>query len=155
MNREVTSIGRILVGVDGSEGSAAAVRWAARLACATGAEVLAVHVMDPSERDVRALGLPRTILNEEDWRDAVREELEATWCAPLVSAGVRHRTRVEEGQPGPVLAEVAGQEHADLVVTGRRGLSSLAELVHGSVGAYLTHHSPSPVAVVPIEPQAA
>jgi nucleotide-binding universal stress UspA family protein len=57
--------------------------------------------------------------------------------------------------PGPCLAELAGQERADLLVTGQRGLSSLAGLVHSSVSANLTHHAPCPVAVVPAERQAA
>ena len=155
MSQAHSTMSTILVGVDGSEGSAAALRWACGLALAAGAEVVAVHVLDPSAEDVRPLGLPRTVLNEADWREAVQAELEAMWCAPLARAGVRHRTRVEEGRPGPCLAELARQEHADLVVTGHRGLSGLAALVHGSVSAYLTHHSPCPVAVVPAERQAA
>jgi nucleotide-binding universal stress UspA family protein len=146
---------RILVGVDGSAGSAAALRWAARLALAAGAEVVAVHVLDPSAEDVRPLGLPRAILNEADWREAVQDELDATWCEPLARAGVPYHTRVVEGQPGPSLAEAAAREQADLVVTGHRGLSGLAELVRGSVSGYLTHHAPCPVAVVPAETQAA
>jgi nucleotide-binding universal stress UspA family protein len=155
MSQAHSSIGTILVGVDGSEGSAAALRWACRLALAAGAEVVAVHVLDPSTEDVRPLGLPRAVLNEADWREPVQAELEGTWCAPLARAGVRHRTRVEEGKAGPCLAALAREEHADLLVTGHRGLSGLAELVHGSVSAYLTHHSPCPVAVVPAEHQAA
>lgn len=155
MSQVVSAIGSILVGVDGSAGSAAALRWAARLALAAGAEVVAVHVLDPATEDVRPLGLPRAILNEADWRDAIQGELEATWCEPLARAGVRHRTRVEQGQPGPCLAELASQEHADLLVTGQRGLSGLTQLVHGSVSAYLTHHAPCPVAVVPAQRRAA
>jgi nucleotide-binding universal stress UspA family protein len=155
MSHERRSIDRIVVGVDGSEGSDAALRWAAGLAAAGGAEVVVVHVIDPSTYDLRSLGLPSAVLNEGDWREEVRDELEARWCAPLVEAGVRHRARVEEGRAGPRLAEVAEWEHADLLVTGHRGLSGLAELVHGSVGAYVTHHATCPVAIVPAEPRAA
>jgi len=155
MSDERTSIGRIVVGIDGSPGSAAALRWATGVARATGAEVIAVHVIEPPEYDIRPLGLPRAILNEANWRHAIQDELEGTWCEPLVEAGVRHRTRVEEGRAGPCLAATAGQEHANLVVTGRRGLSGLAELVQGSVSYYVTHHAPCPVAVVPAESQAA
>lgn len=155
MSQQRRSMGRIVVGADGSEGSAAAMRWAARLAAAAGAEVVVVHVIDPSTYDLRPLGFPRAVLNEDDWREALRDELEARWCQPLVRAGVRHRVRIEEGHAGPRLADVAEWEYADLLVTGHRGLSGLAELVHGSVSTYLTHHARCPVAVVPAEQLAA
>ena len=155
MSQQSRSMDRIVVGIDGSEGSAAALRWTARLAAACGAEVVVVHVIDPSTYDLRSLGLPRAVLNEGDWREEIRDELEARWCGPLVEAGVRYRARVEDGHAGPRLAEVAEWEHADLLVAGHRGLSGLAELVQGSVGAYVTHHATCPVAIVPAEPRAA
>jgi nucleotide-binding universal stress UspA family protein len=147
---------RIVVGVDGSEGADAALRWASRLALATDAEVVVVHVVDPSTYEVRPLGLPRPVLNEADWRDEIRAELEGVWCGPLRNAGVRHRVRVEEGHhPGHCLVDLAEQECADMLVTGHRGLGALAELVRGSVSAYAAHHSRCPVAIVPVEPRAA
>lgn len=155
MNKEHSSIGRIVVGIDGSDESARALRWSAQLAAASGAEVVVVHVVDPATYDVRALGLPRAVLNEDDWREEIRDELEARWCRPLAEAGVPYRARVEEGHAGPRLAEVAEWEHADLLVTGHRGLSGLAELMHGSVGAYVTHHGTCPVVIVPAGRRAA
>jgi nucleotide-binding universal stress UspA family protein len=148
------TVGRIVVGMDGSEGSAAALRWAARLALPENAEVVVVHVLEP-ESHAGPLGLPRAVLYDADWREAVRDELEGAWCAPLREAGVRHRTRAEWGYAGPCLTEVAAEEHADLLVTGRRGLGGLAELLRDSVSAYATHHSPCPVAVVSARPRAA
>jgi nucleotide-binding universal stress UspA family protein len=149
------SIGRIVVGVDGSRGSAAALRWASELALAEDAELVVVHVVEPASYDTAPVGLPRAVLNEADWRQAIHDELEGTWCAPLTRAGVRHRVRVEEGDAGPRLVAIAGEEHAGLVVTGHRGPRGLAELVQGGVSAFVTHHSPCPVAVVPAERQAA
>ncbi|TMC08771.1 MAG: universal stress protein [Chloroflexi bacterium] len=107
MSHERSSMDRIVVGIDGSEGSAAALRWAAPLAAATGAEVVVVHVIDPDTYDLRSLGLPRAVLNEDDWREEIEDELEARWCTPLVEAGVPYRARVEEGRAGPRLAEIA------------------------------------------------
>jgi nucleotide-binding universal stress UspA family protein len=120
----------------------------------TEAEVLAVHVIEPPEYDIRSLGPPHTILNEANWHETSRTELEGTWCRPLVEAGVRHRVQVEEGRAGPCLAAIAKRENADLIVAGRRGLKGLAEMVQGSVTYYLTHHAPCPVAVMPPEPRA-
>ena len=114
-----------------------------------------VHVVEPASYDAGPLGLPRAALNEAEWRETIHDELEGTWCAPLTGAGVRHRTRVEEGWPGPRLVAVAADEQAGLLVTGRRGLTGLAELLQGSVSAFVTHHSPCPVAVVPAEREAA
>ncbi len=42
-----------------------------------------------------------------------------------------------------------------MIVTGRRGLTVMAEMVQGSVSYYMTHHAPCPVAVMPAEPSAA
>jgi nucleotide-binding universal stress UspA family protein len=81
VREEGTSIGRIVVGIDGSPGSAAAVRRATGVPRATGAEVIAVHLIEPPDVDIRPLGLPRAILNEADWRKAIQDELEGTWCA--------------------------------------------------------------------------
>lgn len=149
MSDEKASVTTVLIGVDGSEESAAALRWATSMAQATAAEVVVTHVIEPTIDDIRPLGLPHAVLNEANWRDAITAELEGTWCEPLIVAGVPHRTRIEEGRAGPCLVEVARQEHADLIVTGCRSLSGLAELFQGSVSHYVTHHAPCPVAVIP------
>lgn len=50
-------LGKVLVGVDGSDGSHDAVEWTARLATATGAEVLAVHILTYDRELLRDLSL--------------------------------------------------------------------------------------------------
>jgi len=155
MSEVGTTVSRIVVGIDGSAASAAALSWATRLALATDAEVLAVHVIEPPRYDISSIGLPRTVLNEANWRETIRMELEAIWCRPLIEAGARHRVLVEEGRAGPCLAAIARRESADLIVTGRRGLTGMAELVLGSVSYYLTYHASCPVAVMRTERRAA
>src|SRR5262249_7302550 len=71
---------KIVVGLDGSEVAAAALCWAARLAAATGAEIVVVHVVEPPAHDARPLHLPRAVLNEADWREALAAEVEGAWC---------------------------------------------------------------------------
>lgn len=154
MTTESQGIRRIVVGVDGSPGAAGALRWTVGLAGALGAEVIVVHAVELTTYDTRPLGLPVPILNEAAWRDSIREELEGTWCRPLVEARVPHRTCIVDGRAGPGLAEIARREQADLIVTGRRGLTSVAELVQGSVSHFLAHHAPCPLVVVPAEDRA-
>jgi nucleotide-binding universal stress UspA family protein len=62
------SIHRILVAVDGSNESAAGVRWVAALASARGAEVVAAHVTESAREGYRLMGPPIAVLNEANWR---------------------------------------------------------------------------------------
>lgn len=147
---------RILVGLDGSEGSAAALERAISLARSTGAEIVAVHVFDlpyPSYAPMTggaAMGMAGEVRTlEESMRERVKEAFRTEWSAPLQEAGVRYREVFGEGRPGPVLAEAAEREDVDLIVVGRRGRGSLTELIAGSVSQYLIHRANRPVLVVP------
>jgi nucleotide-binding universal stress UspA family protein len=140
---------RIVVGLDGSVGSAAALRWAIALAQALDAEITAVHVL---QLPVYAghHGVEAEIPYEESWREAVREAFEREWAAPLEASGVPHTLVLEGGRAGPVLVSVAEREDADLIVTGHRGLGAVTELLAGSVTQYISHHGQHcPLVVVP------
>jgi nucleotide-binding universal stress UspA family protein len=128
------SIERILVAVDGSANSLAAVGWAASLAGTAGAEVVAVH----------ALGL----LEHVD-RDEVRQRLESEWCAPLEQAGVGYHCLLQDGPPVDVVLSVAEAEHVDLIVLGCRGLGGYPEQLLGSTSTQVAQRSSRPVTIVP------
>jgi Universal stress protein family len=100
MSEAGTTMRRIVVGIDGSAGSAAALHWATRLALAADAEVFAVHVIEPPRNDIRSLGLPHTVLNEANWRETIRTELEATWCRPWSRPGSATAFRSRRVEPG-------------------------------------------------------
>jgi nucleotide-binding universal stress UspA family protein len=138
---------RIVVGVDGSDASARAVRWCAEHAAALHAEVVAVHAVDfPA---YAWLGpYPVTGLTPEQ-HDELRNELTANWCKPLADAGVAYRAVVVDGYPAAALIEIAQQEAADLIVTGRRGRNSLSEFMLGSTSHQLTHQIHRPLVIVP------
>jgi nucleotide-binding universal stress UspA family protein len=142
-------IRRILVGLDGSVGSAAALHWAISLAQDLDAEITAAHVFQlPAYAGHH--GVEAEIPYEESWRDAVREAFEREWTAPLEASGVPHTLVFEDGRAGPVLVSVAERAEADLIVTGHRGLGAVAELLAGSVTQYVAHHAHRcPLVVVP------
>ena len=154
MNEQAPTAGTIVVGIDGSPASAAALRWATGLARARDAEIVLVHVIEPITADVPPLGLPRAVFNEADWRSAIEGELEGAWCQPLAATPVRHRVRVEDGRPGPRIVDIAREEHADLIAIGSSGRSGLAGLVRASTCTHVRHHAPCPVAVIPAPDQA-
>jgi len=132
---------RILVAVDGSENSVAAVTWAADLASSTGAEVIAVHALGLLER------IDRELEPSEPHRDEIRQRFETEWCAPL--DGVRNRRLLRDGSAVPVLLGVADEEDVDLIVLGSRGLGGYPELLLGSTSTQVAQHSHRPVTIVP------
>lgn len=128
----------IVVGVDASLGSGAALRWAAKEAAAHGAVLHAVHV--------RRGGGAAALLGEERSLDELELSLQNALGEgePPVPV-VRH---LVDGPAGPALCEAA--EDAQLLVLGshRRGL--VQEALLGSVSHYCTRHATCPVVIVPI-----
>ncbi len=153
------SIKQIMVGLDGSEGSAAALRWTIDLAKTIDAEVIALHAFELPYRAFAppaggaAFGVSTEVGSfEQSMRDGAKEAFRTQWCAPLQEAGVRYREVFGEGRAGAVLIEAAERDEVDLIVTGRRGWSSVAELLAGSVSQYLVHRAKRPVVVIPSPP---
>jgi nucleotide-binding universal stress UspA family protein len=66
----------------------------------------------------------------------------------LQEAGVTAEARVVQGDPREILLEIAKKEHANLLVVGSHGRSSLPELRLGSVTSHLVAHAPCSVLVV-------
>jgi nucleotide-binding universal stress UspA family protein len=143
---------KILVGLDGSTGSARALAWAIELAKALGAEIMAVHVAELLTPSALGLGLAPIDL-PADWVEDLRSRFENEWSAPLKQAGVHYRTVFETGAPAPTLIAIAREQHPDLIVTGSRGLGGFGELLLGSVSHQLVLHARVPVVVIPPEPK--
>ena len=140
----------ILVGTDGSSSSFLAVEKAAGLAAATGATLLlasAYHPMPEKERLSAAdrLGdLAYKVQGSTPADDALRAARERA-----VAAGAKDIDQVAlEGDAVDVIAKIASERGADLVVVGNRGLNSLAGRLLGSVPANLSHRSPCDVLIV-------
>ena len=131
---------RILVGIDGSAGSAAAVEWAGALAAALHVEVLAVHAH------------MRERYRNEQGSDYKKLEARCQeWAAPLREAGVTTRIVIAQGWPASAIAELETIEAPCLVVLGARGAGGFNDLRLGSVALGVLERSVGPVAVVPSE----
>jgi nucleotide-binding universal stress UspA family protein len=141
-----SGVRRIAIGVDGSESSAAALKWAIRLAKGLGSQVTAVYAIDIPAYFPETEELPFVL--DQTWRDGLKSDFEDRWCKPLKVAGVRYRAVMEDGRPASVIAGVADRENADMIVVGRRGRGGVAELLLGSTSHELVLHSRRPVLVV-------
>jgi nucleotide-binding universal stress UspA family protein len=147
---------RIVVGVDGSEPSRAALRWAAATAAALGAELEPVRAFryPPPLQEWTAMpsnyGFLPELPAEEVVERGVHDEL-ADAVTAEVGADVAAKALVRRGHPAEVL--LAAADGAALLVVGRSGHGGLADLLRlGSVARACTEHAPCPVAVVPAPP---
>ncbi len=140
--------GRIVVGVDGSEGSLRALRWAAEEAAIRDAVVVAVAVWQSPYDYLFGSTLYEVPVDERKLVDAARETVSKAIAEVAAEhPGARFETLVVEGDPAETLCEQA--EHADLLVVGSRGRGAFGELLLGSVSSKCAHHCHQPVLIVP------
>jgi len=135
----------VVVGVDGSAESVAALRWAARYATATGARVralLAWHYPGaaggpPIEK------APAAIHDQTDAQ--MQETLDAAIAkAGQEAAGVEKTTAY--GHPAQVLIEAS--KEAGLLVVGRHGHGAFTGMLLGSVSIHCVTGAHCPVVVI-------
>jgi len=139
----------VVVGVDGSDGSHDALRFAVEEAKLRGAVVRAVMAWNPdtlaySGGDWGPSVDPTRL--EESTRaalDAAVDKVEADGAAAIERV-------VATGQAAQVLVEQA--RGADMLVVGARGHGGFAGLLLGSVSAYCAAHASCPVLVTRAEP---
>lgn len=133
---------RIIWATDGSPGADAALTQVKRLA-ADGGRIVAVHCTQLLTG--RAGGYPADPEDPE-----VLEKIRSQ-VADLQGAGYRVtlETHRASSSVADIVAAVADDQEADLIVCGTRGLTALAGAVGGSVSHRLLHSAHAPVLVVP------
>jgi nucleotide-binding universal stress UspA family protein len=132
--------GRIVVGVDGSDASLDAIRWAYRQAQLTGCVLEAVacwHIPDQ---------YAELVAEEIDW-NARAESLLGDALAAVKDGGSVQITRTStQGHPAKVLTDAS--KGADLLVVGSRGHGGFVGMLLGSVSVHVSAHAHCPVVVV-------
>jgi nucleotide-binding universal stress UspA family protein len=138
---------QIVVGVDGSPSSQAALQWAADQAACTGAEVKAVIAWEyPAV--AAGFGLaPGAMVTSSQYREYASKVLaDSISNVTGPRSGVRFTTRVAEGNAAQILLDDAAG--AELLVVGSRGHGTFAGAVLGSVSHRVARRAPCPVVVV-------
>jgi nucleotide-binding universal stress UspA family protein len=144
----------ILVGVDGSASSMAAVNWAARDAAMRNVPLTLIHVIAPvvaAAAPWPKIPIPQDYFERQD--DKARRILEdarravadstADHGPPFVHSVVVH---------GPTVPTLVNESKiADLMVVGRQGEGAFSRVPFGSVSTGLVNHAQCPVAVVHAE----
>jgi nucleotide-binding universal stress UspA family protein len=139
---------RIVVGVDGSPQSIAALAWAICQAQATGASLEAVYAFQvplpvPYSRVIRVPA------------EAVAAEARMTLDHAIATQLHGHRSvrvsaTVRKGRPASVLVQAA--RDADLLVLGSSGATGIAGVLSASTGCAVIHRVPCPLVLVPHRP---
>lgn len=141
----------IVVGVDGSKASRAALAWALEQARLSGKPIRAVYAYTQPARQLHEAGTARSSVE-------VRREAEASLAEVVAEeAGGQPITtevvHVRQGNAARALCDAA--KHAVLLVVGSRGLGGFTGLLVGSVSQQCVQYAPCPVVVVRAEPDEA
>ena len=136
---------RIVVGVDGSEGSQQALQWAAREASLRGATLDVIHTYEPSTASMESISSAE---QAEQVLHGSRKAAEAL-VARLVEGleGVEAEAHaIESHNAAQTLVEKS--KSADMLVVSSRGLGGFKSLMLGSVSQQCAHHAECPVVII-------
>ncbi len=144
--------GRVMLAMDLSEESAAALKLTESLSFAGEEIAFAVHAFHPPYEGMLAsigVGLEKIGTHAEAWRrefaTGVREFLRQHSQDPW-----RYRLIMAEDRPVPGILAVAGQVQPDLLVLGTRAQGALLRTLLGSVGQEVANAAPCDVLLVPV-----
>ena len=141
---------KILIGVDDSPHSTAALEFVKRMTWPAGTEVVVVSAVRPAVALYTEVYVPAAEQVERimDDQRKYHEELVSRAELQLRDRGFKTSAKVLIGDPRETIVEMAKREGADLIVVGSHGRSGIAKLVMGSVASHVVTHAPCDVLVV-------
>lgn len=134
---------QIVVGVDGSDSSKNALRWAAKLAPSLGATIHAVVAWEYPIVFGLEGGAPGTWKPEETAKDILNNTLDLVFGKER-PAGLK--ASISQGHATFVLLDAS--KDAEMLIVGSRGLGGFSGLLLGSVSSTCAEHAKCPVLVV-------
>lgn len=141
----------VVVGVDSSAESQAALRWAARYAELTGGTVRAVTAWEPAVQPVgpgRIMSPATDLVPPKDMHGAAADLLDEMIDDTLgPDRGRRVEKQVMPGDPAEVLLDRS--DDAAVLVLGNGHHGALAGALRGSVALHCLHRAACPVVLVP------
>jgi nucleotide-binding universal stress UspA family protein len=136
----------LVVGVDGSAASYAAVGWTAQEATIRGLPVRLVHVVAPTS--MSSTEAPNDTITHEQEVKARHVIDQARRIVDGVQGEARLKVRVEIRYAGVLATLVDASRDAHMIVVGARGFDGFGWHMLGSVSAGLLHHAHCPVTIV-------
>ena len=140
---------RIVVGTDGSDTAAEAVRQAIEIARLSGAALDIVSAFEPvpqSRLREEAQVVPGDIAHAVGPREDVSVVLEAA-AGRASQQSVKVNTHSREGEAADAILDVAEELGADLIVVGNKGMTGARRFLLGSVPNKISPHAPCGVLI--------
>jgi nucleotide-binding universal stress UspA family protein len=137
-------MGKIVVGFDGSKGSAKALCWAIDEAALRGDSIVALAGWAYQTIGFGDVFVPP--IPVEDQSAGIRAHVDSV-LAGIDRKGVDIEVIVSEGNPSTLLLEASAD--ADMLVVGARGAGGFMGLLLGSVARQVTSHAVCPTVVLP------
>ena len=141
---------RIVVGTDGSDTAAEAVRQATELAKLSNARLDVVSAYEPIPRQ-RLQEEQRQAPGDVQYEVGPREDVNLTLDQAVGKAkndGIEVEGHAREGDPADAILDVAEEIKADLIVVGNKGMTGARRFLLGSVPNKVSHHAPCSVIIV-------
>ena len=141
---------RIVVGTDGSDTAAEAVRQATELAKLSNARLDIVSAYEPIPRQ-RVQEEQRSAPGDVQYEIGPREDVNATLDNAAGTArkeGLEVEAHAREGDPADAILDVAEEVKADLIVVGNKGMTGARRFLLGSVPNKVSHHAPCSVIII-------
>ncbi len=141
---------KILVALDGSDGSKRALNAAAEHAKLTGSDLVLAYVIDWSPYSFHT---PQELEERHQRRESEIQRANDSVLNPEIAAleaeGIKVETVVHHGKIAETLLDLGDQHGISQIYIGRRGESRMHAMIFGSVSAALVQTSSVPVTVVP------
>jgi nucleotide-binding universal stress UspA family protein len=140
----------IVVGTDGSDTAAQAVKEAVEMAKAVGAKLELVSAYTPASEGRRRAESRDAPAGEQWATDPHRLADAALDDAADVAreAGVEVATHARQGEAADVIVDVAEEQNADLIIVGNKGMTGAKRFLLGSVPNKISHHAPCSVLII-------
>lgn len=147
MSTTVTRYG-VVVGVDGSAASNAAVSWAAHEAAMRNVPLTLIHTFNPVVPTYPQLPTPSGVAlwQNEDSQQLLDHAVKIAEDALSANQSIAITSEVKASAPVPTLVDLS--RDADMVVMGSTGRSAVERVLLGSVSSGVLHGAKCPVAIV-------
>lgn len=137
---------KILLAVDPSKHSEAAVKALSNQYRPQDNEVCVLHVLQPIAFSATPQMAP-TYTPEMEQEGNEAKVLVERVAGQLRKAGFRAEARVTKGDVRETIVNTAAEWPADLIVVGSRGIGALRRLLLGSVAEFVARHAPCSVLI--------